>query len=91
MSRKRNIAAAVLITFVLTALLTFGAVRLYDSGILSYIGLPAPDNNIQTIKRAEELIDKMYYSEVDKDKLYEGALKGMMESLGDEYLSLIHI
>ncbi len=85
MNRKRSIVCAVLITFVITVLITFGVVRLYDSGILSYIGIPAPDNSLSTLKRAEMLIESKFYGKVDKDALYEGALKGMLESLGDEY------
>lgn len=85
MNRKRSVVFAVLITFVLTVLITFGVVRLYDSGILSYLGVPAPDKGLETLKRAEQLIDSKFYGDVDKDKLYEGALKGMLESLGDEY------
>ena len=85
MSRKHSVVFAVLITFIFTALLTFGVIRLYDSGMLSYIGISSPDNGIASIKRAEHLIDSKFYGEVDKNELYEGALKGMLESLGDEY------
>ena len=85
MNKKRSVVFAVLITFVLTSLLTFGVVRFYDAGILSQLGIPAPDKGLETLKRAEQIIDSKFYGEVDKDKLYEGALKGMLESLGDEY------
>lgn len=85
MSKKRSIVFAVLITFVLSSLLTFGAVRIYDSGILSNFGFPMGNNGINDIKRAKNIIQKEYYKEVDDDVLYRGALKGMFEALGDEY------
>ncbi|MFA7637622.1 MAG: S41 family peptidase [Monoglobales bacterium] len=85
MSRKRSIVIATLITFVITSLMIFGVVRLYDSGLLSFMGIATPDSGISAIKRAEQIIDSKFYGEVDKNKLYEGALKGMLESLGDEY------
>ncbi len=85
MNKKRSIVFAVIITFVLTAVFTFGVVRLYDSGIISNFGISAPDKGIEALKRAELIIDSKFYGEVDKDELYEGALKGMLDSLGDEY------
>ena len=85
MSKKRSIIITVLVTFIFTALATFGAVRLYDSGILSYFGIPLSDDGIGAIKRAKDIIDREYYIDVDDDVLYQGALKGMFEALGDEY------
>ena len=82
MNKKRSIVFAVIITFVLTAVFTFGVVRLYDSGIISNFGISAPDKGIEALKRAELIIDSKFYGEVDKDELYEGALKGMLDSLG---------
>ena len=85
MSKKRSIIVAVLVTFILTALVTFGVVRVYDSGILTYFGIALSDDGISAIKRAKDIIDREYYAHVDDDVLYQGALKGMFEALGDEY------
>lgn len=85
MSKKRSIVVAVLVTFILTAFATFSAVRVYDSGILTYFGIPLSDDGISAIKRAKDIIDREYYIDVDDDVLYQGALKGMFEALGDEY------
>ena len=85
MSKKRSIAIAVLITFVFTSLLTYGVVRLFYAGKLSFLGIPAQSDGMTEIKRAESIIKEMYYENVDEDVLYEGALKGMLDALGDEY------
>lgn len=85
MNKKRNIIFAVLITFILSSLLTFSVIRLYDSGALGFLGIPVKEDGAYAVKMAESLIDELYFEEVDKSELYEGALKGMMDSLGDEY------
>ena len=85
MIKKRNLIIAVLITLIFSSLLTFGAVRLYDSGILSLLGLPIQGNGLSEIKRAKDIIQEKYIEDIDDDVLYQGALKGMFEALGDEY------
>lgn len=85
MNKKRNIVFAVLITFVLSSALTFGIVRLFDNGLLGFLGIPVKEDGLNALKMAETMIDELYYEDVDKAELYEGALKGMVDSLGDEY------
>ena len=85
MNKKRNIIFAVLVTFVISSVLTFGVVRLYDNGMLGFLGVPVREDGVHAVKMAESLIDELYFEDVDKSELYEGALKGMFDSLGDEY------
>ena len=85
MNKKRNIIFVVLITFILSSVLTFGAVRLYDNGLFSFLGIPVKEDGVNAVRMAETLIDELYFEDVDKSELYEGALRGMMDSLGDEY------
>lgn len=45
------------------------------------------DEEIGKFFRALEMIDEQYYEEVDREKLIEGAIEGMLQSLGDPYSS----
>ena len=85
MSKKSCVFVSVIITAILTSLLTTFAIRFYDMGGLVPLGISAPTDGISAIKMAEEMIDTMYYEDVDDDVIYEGALKGMFQAIGDEY------
>ncbi len=85
MNNKRSVVFSVIITFILTVTITLGGVYVYQSGALLKYGIPMPDGTASTIRAAEEIIDTMYYEEVDKTTLYNGAVKGMLEAIGDEY------
>lgn len=45
----------------------------------------AKDNNLSEIISTYKDITSDYYSDIDKDKLTDAAIKGMVESLGDPY------
>ena len=55
-------------------------------GLLASItGSSQQKNELKKIETAMDLISKNYYKDVDRTKLIDGAINGMMESLGDPY------
>ncbi|WLD95470.1 S41 family peptidase [Alkalihalobacillus sp. AL-G] len=43
------------------------------------------DEEFEKIEKTYELISKQYYQKIEKEKLLEGAIQGMVETLGDPY------
>lgn len=86
MSNKKSIVITAVITFAATSLMFIGGYGLYNSSMLSMLGIGVRGNySAETVKRAGKIIEDAYYEDVDTDKMYEAALHGMMNSLGDEY------
>lgn len=77
------IIVVTIVTFVVTSIINYDGSRNYritangDSDITSQIE--------SAVSLVTELIEKKYLGEFDKEKLVEGALKGMVESVGDVY------
>jgi len=72
-----------IITFVVTSIISYDGSRKYMIGGKS-------DKNIKqkletAIATIKEVLDEKYIGEVDEEKLIDGALKGMVESVGDNY------
>lgn len=77
------IAVVAIVTYVLTTIINFDGSRKYlistdkDTNIV---------NKIETsINAITKILDEKYIGDVDQDTLIEGALKGMVESVGDVY------
>ncbi len=77
------IIVVTIVTFVVTSIINYDGSRNYritangDSDITSQIE--------SAVSLVTELIEEKYLGEFDKEKLVEGALKGMVESVGDVY------
>ncbi len=86
MNNKKSIILTAIITFAVTSAVFIGGYFVYNSPMLSLLGIGIKGNySADMVKRAGEIIKGSYYEDVDTDKLYEAALHGMMSSLGDEY------
>lgn len=73
-----------LITFILTSVFLYNKLGNSSSYALGNIkGINS--NLIKKIYTLKSIIDDEYISEVQEDKLVEGAIKGYIEALGDEY------
>ena len=77
------IIVVALVTFVTTSAFLYNklATSTYNIGTINGIS----SELIKKIYTIKSLIDKKYVSEVDETKLTEGAIKGYLEGLGDEY------
>lgn len=53
--------------------------------LASVTGNTQQKNDLKKIETAMDLISSNYYKDVDQTKLIDGAINGMMESLGDPY------
>lgn len=75
----KEVVALVLITCVVS----------FTMGVLLFgnkkIGTKILDNNLNNLIEQYNYIVDNYYDEVDKTELTNGAIKGMLESLGDDY------
>ena len=77
------IIVVTIVTFVVTSIINYDGSKNYritangDSDITSQIE--------SAVSLVTELIEEKYLGEFDKEKLVEGALKGMVESVGDVY------
>ena len=70
-----------MLCFVLISIL-FGVIIGY---VITYKGVNHNDMNLREITSTYNNIIENYYDEVDKDKLMNGAIQGMIQSLGDPY------
>lgn len=75
----KEVVALVLITCIVS----------FTMGVLLFgnkkIGTKILDNNLNNLIEQYNYIVNNYYDEVDKTELTNGAIKGMLESLGDDY------
>lgn len=86
MNKKAAVVLTAVVTFFATLLAVIFGMSLYNSSLISSLGIGLPGEYSETaLKRAVDLVEAVYYEDVDKETLYKGALEGMMESLGDEY------
>lgn len=87
---KVRIVIAVLLTFVITFC---ASIFLYDQYLASHQMLV---KNYESSGKIEEDLNQLrtvlednYKGEIDEDKLYQAALKGYVDGLGDEYTTLM--
>ncbi|WP_235991764.1 S41 family peptidase [Metabacillus schmidteae] len=78
--KNSKLLISVLVTAVITAGITYNVVKPGESM------LSAQENDpFGKLKSTYGILQSNYYKEVDTDKLVEGAIKGMVESLEDPY------
>lgn len=76
----------VLLTLTLTRLPNLAGTGPAGEGLLASIaGNGLAQDEARKIGTALDIIESKYYKDVDRDKLIDGAINGMMESLGDPY------
>lgn len=86
MNTKKAVVITAFVTFFATAALAVGAWNVYNSGILSMLGIGMNGTySAASVIRAEKIIKSSYYEDIDDETLYKGALQGMMSSLNDQY------
>lgn len=95
-SAKRQRIYKTIMLVILTALITFliTTVVLYryvkDNGETKYILVNNQDSSISgDISKYRAIIDQYYLGEIDEQKLRDGAIKGYIKGLGDEYSQYI--
>lgn len=91
-NKKQKIYKIIMLIFVtalITALVTTILVYNYVSngnGTQQYITVNSDNSGLtSTLSRFKKIIDEYYLGEVDEEKLKQGALKGYIEALDDEY------
>lgn len=96
--KKQRIYKAIMLV-VLTAFVTFILTTTYmtkrfnlggDTTISSLINSSTEDDDLtKSLKNIENLIDKYYLNDADKQKLIDGAIEGYISALGDAYTEYI--
>lgn len=87
--RIYKMVMAVVLTAVITAIIT--TLVIYNLGgkigEVNYTTTSQGDTSTiaATLNNFRKMIEKYYLGEVDNEKLLEGAIKGYIEGLGDEY------
>lgn len=77
------IVVVAIITFVVTSIINYDGSRKY---VITSKGDKSITEQLESaISSISEIIDEKYIGEVDKEKLIDGALKGMVEAVGDTY------
>ncbi len=86
MNNKKSVIITAIVTFIATSALFIGGYSVYNSPMLSQLGIGIKGKySADMVKRAGKMIEEVYYEDVNTDRMYEAALHGMMESLGDRY------
>lgn len=87
---KVRIVITAMVTFIITFCL---AVFVYDRYLASHQMLvrdyESSGNIEQDLNQLRTVLEENYKGEIDDDKLYQAALKGYVEGLGDEYTTLL--
>lgn len=94
--KGRTVAAFILLTIAATALVTLSFterwIMLENSGAAAGAsssgtaqGAAISEKELGKLNAVVELIETKYFRDVDRKKVLDGAIKGMMESLGDPY------
>ena len=93
---RKNRVYKIIMLVVLVAFITFiiTSICMYQyftgNNIGSNIVVSSSENSItKELEKYKRIIDKYYLGEVDEEKLKEGAIKGYIEGLGDEYSEYI--
>lgn len=86
MNTKKAVIITAFVTFFATSALAAGIWTVYNSGIISMLGIGVNGSySASSVLRAEKIIKSSYYKDIDDAVLYKGALQGMMASLNDQY------
>ncbi|MDR0979291.1 MAG: S41 family peptidase [Lachnospiraceae bacterium] len=84
-----KIIMMLLITIFVTVLVTIICYNRYleaDENRLKYITLSKSTSSIESLTaKAREMLNRYYLGEINDEELIEGALKGYVDALGDEY------
>ncbi|MBO2944807.1 S41 family peptidase [Paenibacillus sp. F411] len=94
--KKRSVLLLVVVSMLCGMVLTMVFNQLPDAagpdgggtGLLASIGKKSDgleQDEAEKLGTALEIIESNYYKDVDRDKLLDGAINGMMEALGDPY------
>ena len=78
----------IFVTALVTALITSVIVYNYaiSGSLVKYINSSSETSDIEkSINKIKKIIDEHYLGDVDESKLKDGALKGYVEAVGDEY------
>ena len=82
------VVLTMLITFLVTTIVLYRYIK--KDGDTKYILVSNNDDSIGSdLAKYKAIIDQYYLGEVDEQKLREGAIKGYVEGLGDEYSQYI--
>ncbi len=90
-NKKQKIYKIIMLIFVtalVTALITSVIVYNYaiSGSLVKYINSSSETSDIEkSINKIKKIIDEHYLGDVDESKLKDGALKGYVEAVGDEY------
>ena len=92
MSKKRSIPFLIIVVLI-TNLITFGLTNLASVVFnnkayipkAEYNNLKAVYNRFSKVLMVEKYMEDNYLRDIEKDKLVDGQLKGMLQSLGDPY------
>lgn len=86
MDNRKTVIKTALITALITFVVTAAAMYVYMSDIPSMLGIATSGAySKNSLNKAAELINNAYYEDVDQEKMYQGAIAGMVASLGDQY------
>ena len=83
-----KIIMLIFVTALVTALITSVIVYNYaiSGSLVKYINSSSETSDIEkSINKIKKIIDEHYLGDVDESKLKDGALKGYVEAVGDEY------
>ncbi len=90
----RTIMLIVLVVFITFMVTSIGFYQYFVKGksLNKYLSLTTSDSSkdiSQTLDTYKSLIQKYYLGDVDEDKLKEGAIKGYIDGIGDQYTEYI--
>ena len=91
---KYNVKVKIIIAVLLTFIITFcGSIFLYDRYLGSHQMLvrnyESSGNIEQDLNQLRTVLEDNYKGEIDEEKLYQAALKGYVDGVGDEYTTLM--
>lgn len=76
----------VIVTLLVSTVCFYNHVRSIDYNGLTQLDVTFNDSDLEdSIKSVREIIDELYLNEVNEEDVIEGAVKGYVEGLGDEY------
>ena len=90
----RTIMLIVLVVFITFMVTSIGFYQYFVKGksLNKYLSLTTSDSSkdiSQTLDTYKSLIQKYYLGDVDEDKLKQGAIKGYIDGIGDQYTEYI--
>ena len=90
MKQKKTIVITAMITCLSTLVLVYGGFVVYRSPYVTQLSSALKGEYSETsVQRIADIIDNYYYEDVDEEKIYKGAIKGMIDALNDEYSAFV--